>query len=830
MVRRIGAAFAVVERRVAQELLDAALLRLAAIIDSSEAAIYSIDLDGTITTWNQAAERLFGFPSTTAIGQPLSIIVPPEQEAEEAEVVRRIRAGEGVEHYETVRRRRDGSLLEVGLTASPIRDRAGVITGVSKIARDITEQRQHERNGRLLASIVESSDDAIISKDVAGAITSWNRGAERLFGYAAEEVIGQSIRIILPADRQGEEDEVLSRIRRGETVDHFETVRCRKDGSQAIVSLTVSPIRDAAGRIVGASKIARDMTQAKRAAERAAFLSEAGKVLARSLDYEATLTTVASLAVPTIADWCAVDVVGEGRNIERLAVVHVDPAKAELAKMVRARYEDPNSPNSVACVVRTSTPALVPLITDEMIVAAARGDQERVDLVRSLGLMSYVCVPLVSHGRTLGALTFATAASSGRQYNEDDLEFAEDVAARAAVAVDNAQAYRDARIANQLKDEFLATLSHELRTPLNAILGYSRLIRSGMLEPGKQARALDTVERNATMLTQIVGDILDVSRIITGKIRLNIQPVDVPAVIKSALETITPAADAKQLRVHTILDPRASPISGDPDRLQQIVWNLVSNAVKFTPKGGRIQVVLERIDSHVEIVVSDTGAGIKAEFLPFVFERFRQGDAGTAREHIGLGLGLAIVRHLVELHGGTVTPESAGQGQGATFRVRLPLMIAHADVAPERARAAAHASSSAMPDYSTRLDGIHVLAVDDDHDALTLIREILETAGARVTTAGSAREVLDGIEPARPDVLVADLGLPTINGFDLIARIRRLPDRELRHIPAAALTAYARSEDRVKAFQSGFQMHLAKPIDPVELIAAIATLAGRNQR
>src|SRR5438067_404694 len=549
MVRRIGAAFAVVERRVAQELLDAALLRLAAIIDSSEAAIYSIDLDGTITTWNQAAERLFGFPSTTAIGQPLSIIVPPEQEAEEAEVVRRIRAGEGVEHYETVRRRRDGSLLEVGLTASPIRDRAGVITGVSKIARDITEQRQHERNGRLLASIVESSDDAIISKDVAGAITSWNRGAERLFGYAAEEVIGQSIRIILPADRQGEEDEVLSRIRRGETVDHFETVRCRKDGSQAIVSLTVSPIRDAAGRIVGASKIARDMTQAKRAAERAAFLSEAGKVLARSLDYEATLTTVASLAVPTIADWCAVD------------------------------------------------------------------------------------------------------------------------------AVDNAQAYRAARTANQLKDEFLATLSHELRTPLNAILGYSRLIRSGMLEPGKQARALDTVERNATMLTQIVGDILDVSRIITGKIRLNIQPVDVPAVIKSALETITPAADAKQLRVHTILDPRASPISGDPDRLQQVVWNLVSNAVKFTPQGGRIEVRLRRERSCLSLTVADNGKGIDPEFLPHVFERFRQADSTSTRAHGGLGLGLAIVRHLVELHGGTVQAESEGPGKGARFTVRLPLSV-----------------------------------------------------------------------------------------------------------------------------------------------------------
>ena len=812
------------------ETLDAALLRLAAIIESSQAAIYSSDLDARITSWNAAAERLFGYPAVVAIGQPLTMIIPPEQQAEEAEVFRRIRDGEGVEHYETVRRRGDGSLIEVALTASPIRDRTGAIVGISKIARDISDQRRLERNGRLLAAIVESSDDAIISKDVTGTIMSWNRGAERLFGYAADEVIGRSIRIIIPADRQSEESEVLRRIGRGEIVDHFETVRQRKDGSLVTISLTVSPIREKDGRIIGASKIARDMTETKRRADRAAFLSEVGKVLAGSLDYETTLKGVANLAVPSIADWCAVDIVGEGGKIERLAVAHVDPEKAELAKTVRARYEDPNSPNSVAYVVRTSTPALVPVITDGMVVAAAHGDQERIDLVRSLGLMSYLCVPLVAHGRTLGALTFSTAASSGRQYTQDDVEFAEDVAARAAIAVDNAQAYMEARAANQLKDEFLATLSHELRTPLNAILGYSRLIRSGMLEPAKQARALDTIERNATVLTQIVGDVLDVSRIITGKIRLNIQPVDVPSVIRNALETITPAADAKQLSVNTILDPRASPVSGDPDRLQQIVWNLVSNAVKFTPKGGRIQVVLERIDSRVEIVVSDTGVGIKAEFLPFVFERFRQGDAGIAREHTGLGLGLAIVRHLVELHGGTAGAESGGPGQGSTFRVRLPLMIAHADVPPERQRSGVRTSGSASADYSTRLDGIHVLAVDDDHDALSLVREILETAGARVTTAGSAREALDAIEAARPDVLVADLGMPTLSGFDLISRVRRLPDQALRHIPAAALTAYARSEDRVKAFQSGFQIHLAKPIDPVELIAAIATLAGRNQR
>jgi PAS domain S-box-containing protein len=817
------------EPRVTPETIDAALLRLAAIIESSQVAIYSHDLDGRVTSWNAAAEQLFGYTAADMIGRPVATIIPPEQRAEEADAVRRIRGGEGVEHYETVRRRGDSSLIEVSLTASPIRDRSGAVVGISKIARDITEQRQLERDGRLLATIVQSSDDAIVSKDLTGTITSWNHGAERLFGYAAAEAIGRSIRIIIPPDRQSEEDEVLRRIGRGETVDHFETVRRCKDGSLVTISLTVSPVKAKDGRIIGASKIARDITETKRRADRAFFLSEAGKVLAQSLDYEATLTGVANLAVPSIADWCAVDIVGEGGSIERLAVAHVDPAKAELAKMVRARYEDPNSPNSVAYVVRTSTPVLVPRITDEMIVAAARGDQERINLVRSLGLMSYVRVPLAAHGRTLGALTFATAASSGRQYTQDDVEFAEDVAARVAIAVDNAQAYREARAANELKDEFLATLSHELRTPLNAILGYTRLMRSGMLEPGKQARALDTVERNATTLTQIVEDVLDVSRIITGKTRLNIQPVDVPAVIENALETITPAADAKQLHVSTILDPRASPVSGDPDRLQQIVWNLVSNAVKFTPKGGRIQVVLERIDSHVEILVSDTGAGIKAEFLPFVFERFRQGDAGISREHTGLGLGLAIVRHLVELHGGTVQAESAGPGQGATFRVRVPLMIARADLSPERERRGARTVDGAIPDYSTRLDGIHVLAVDDDHDALMLVREILETAGARVTTAGSAREVLDAIEAARPDVLVADLGMPTMSGFDLIARVRRLPDQALRHVPAAALTAYARSEDRVKAFESGFQMHLAKPIDPIELIAAIGTLAGRTQ-
>jgi signal transduction histidine kinase/CheY-like chemotaxis protein len=462
-------------------------------------------------------------------------------------------------------------------------------------------------------------------------------------------------------------------------------------------------------------------------------------------------------------------------------------------------------------VVRTGTPALVKEISD-----------------RSLGLRSYMVVPLMAHGRPLGALTFATA-QSGRLYTEDDFRFAQELAFRAALAVENARAYQEARTANQLKDEFLATLSHELRTPLNAILGYTRLLQSGMIGPEKQSQALVTVERNATALTQIVEDILDVSRIISGKIRLNIQPVDVSDVVKNAVETMTPAADAKQIRVQTILDSGAGPISGDPDRLQQVVWNLVSNAVKFTPKQGIVQVRVERINSHVEIVVSDTGIGIAPDFLPHIFERFRQEDSGPTRAHGGIGLGLAIVRHLVELHGGTIHVASGGKDQGTTFRVRLPLMIVHPEPASDRRThrtARTPADAGALP----RLDGLRVLTVDDDADARALVRETLEAAGATVTAADSVAQAIDALGAVRPDVLLADIGMVGSDGFDLIRRVRSSDIPQVREVPAAALTAYARAEDRMRALQAGFQMHLAKPVDPAELIVAVAALARQRSR
>jgi PAS domain S-box-containing protein len=793
-------------------------------------------LNETITSWNHAAEQLYGYEASEVIGQPNRLIVPPDRYDEEEDVVKRVKAGQGVQHFETVRVRKDTSRIQVAITASAIH-KDGNIVGVSKIARDISERKKAERNSARLAAIVESSDDAIVAKDLNSVITSWNRAAERMFGYTAEEAIGQSIRIIIPDDLQHEEDMILDRIRRGRRVDHFETIRRRKDGFSLPISVTISPIRDEAGTIIGASKVARDISErkaaeafAQRVQREAEFVARMAEVLSGSLDYEARLKGLVEITVPVMADWAALDTVEPDGGIRRLAVAHADPGRSELGTEIRRRSEDPITPCNARQVIRTGKGVLLPEVTDAVIVAAANGDEQRAELMRALGLTSCVCVPLTTSQGPVAALTLATAESA-RQYTTEDLQFAEDIASRAALMVDNARAYEALRKASGLKDEFLATLSHELRTPLNAILGYARMLRAGMVAPDNLLRTFETIERNTTSLTRMVEDILDVSRVVSGKMRLNMQPVELPLVLHDAVATVMPAAEAKHIRLETTVDPQVGAVSGDPDRLRQVVWNLLSNAVKFTPKHGRIQVRLERVNSSVEIVVSDTGIGIRPSFLPHIFERFRQADSGATREHAGLGLGLAIVRNLVELHGGTVYATSGGEGHGATFRVRLPLRIVHPDWRPEPERVHPRDGESAPPPSLAdlpSLSGTHVLAVDDDPDALRLLKEILEAVGATVTTAGSGRIALEIIATDRPDVLVADLGMPLMDGFELIRRLRTSAVAAARAIPAAALTAYARSEDRAKALKSGFEMHLAKPIDPAELIAAVKALARRR--
>jgi signal transduction histidine kinase/ActR/RegA family two-component response regulator len=417
------------------------------------------------------------------------------------------------------------------------------------------------------------------------------------------------------------------------------------------------------------------------------------------------------------------------------------------------------------------------------------------------------------------------STTSGRAFGRDDLDLAEELGRRAALAVDNARLYRasqDARAAaekaNRAKDEFLATLSHELRTPLTPILGWTVMLRSGTLDPAAIHRGLEVIERNVRAQTQLIGDLLDVSRIITGKLRLEVSPIAVVPVVEAGVEAVRASAEAKEISLGVELPSELPAIIGDPDRLQQVVWNLVSNAVKFTPQGGRIDVRLRNDGSSLSLSVTDNGKGIEPEFLPHVFERFRQADSTSTRSHGGLGLGLAIVRHLVELHGGTVYAESGGLGQGSTFTVRLPLTAPLQGPAPPRAEPA---------DPDVRLDGVRVMVVEDEKDVRDFLRMSLVHYGAEVTAFATSADALLAVEAQRPDVLVSDIGMPGEDGYAFIRRVRALgPDRG-GQVPAAALTAYAKGEDGQRVLSAGFQVHLPKPVQPSDLANVVATLAGR---
>ena len=807
---------------------DVTIRHLARVVECSDDAIVSKDLNSIITSWNRAAERMFGYTEAEAIGRSIRMIIPADRQSEEDMVMSRIQAGEAITHFETIRQRKDGTLFPISLTVSPIRDDAGRVIGASKIARDVSDLTQAQVAARRLAAVVESSDDAIITKDLNSIVTSWNSAAERMFGYTAGEAIGRSIRMLIPDELQSEEDEVLAKIRAGDKIDHFETIRQRRDGSRLSISLTVSPLRNAQGEIVGASKIARDITERTRLltamrehAANTEKLNEVGALVASTLDREAIVQKVTDIATDlTHAEFGAFFYnVTDPQSGDALMLYTLSGAPREAF----AKFPNPRATAVFAPTFYGEGPVRLDDVTADP--RYGRSAPYFGMPPGHLPVRSYLAVPVKGvKGDVLGGLFFGH--SQVGVFTEQHERLALGVAAWASVALENARLYNDAQVANRTKDEFLAVLSHELRTPLNAIVGYSRLLRGGILPADKAARGLETLERNATWLTQIVEDVLDVSRIVAGKIRLDVQPVDLPLIVDNAVATIQPAADAKNVRMQTMVDPRVGPVSGDPGRLQQVVWNLVSNAVKFTPKQGRVQVRLERVNSHVEIVVSDTGIGIRPDFLPFVFERFRQAEGGMTRKTGGLGLGLAIVRHIVEMHGGTVEASSAGEGQGATFRVRLPLMIMHptaTETKREHPRTERREALAALAD----LQGIRVVAIDDEADALTLLRVVLETAGAEVTTFSSPLTALEQLSDAKPHVLVIDLGMPEMDGFELIRRIRQSTDPAVRNLPAAALTAFARSEDRTKALRSGFEMHLAKPVDPGELVASVATLARR---
>jgi signal transduction histidine kinase/CheY-like chemotaxis protein len=431
--------------------------------------------------------------------------------------------------------------------------------------------------------------------------------------------------------------------------------------------------------------------------------------------------------------------------------------------------------------------------------------------------------PLMHDGRVIGTLTVVEDVTE-RVAREAELQAQVD--ARTQALAREKAAREEAEEANRLKDEFLATVSHELRTPLTAIMGWSNMLLAGGLSGEAHDRALETIYRNAQSQNQLISDLLDVSRIISGKLRLDLRTVELPVIIELAVEATRPAAEAKGVRLTAVLDPRAGPINGDADRLQQVIWNLLTNAIKFTSADGQILVKLERAGSRVEITVQDSGIGIHPEFLPHIFDRFRQADPATNRVHGGMGLGLSIVRQLVELHGGTVRAESKGTGMGATFVISLPFV--NFEKGSEGAwRLPPAAVGQLEINCPPSLQGLRVLVVDDEADTLDMIRAVLEHCKMEVITAGSAYEALESIAQLRPDVLLSDLGMPGEDGYALIARVRALPAERGGRIPAAALTAYVRAEDRAMVLCSGFQLHVPKPFEPQELVAVVENLAGR---
>ena len=503
----------------------------------------------------------------------------------------------------------------------------------------------------------------------------------------------------------------------------------------ALASIAAAALSNA--ELYDEQRVGRDAADYAR--QRATFLAEAGTILNASLDYERTLAAVAALAVPTIADWCAVDILGARGTLHRRRRRACESGEGGVRPGTGAALPR-RSPRAGRDPSRHSDRTTRAHVPDSGGAARGGGAGRRAPSHAPRISPHVVHVRAdAGQGKAFGAITFVSA-ESGREYTDADLRFAGEIAARASIAVENARLYARAMETNRLKDEFLATLSHELRTPLNAVLGYTRMLRHGALTPEQTQPALEVVERNATALTQIIADVLDVSRIVAGQLRLNVETVDLPAVLREACAAVIPAADAKGIRLESIIDPLAATVSGDPDRLQQIVWNLLSNAIKFTPRGGRVQLRLARINSHVEIVVSDTGQGIAADFLPFVFDRFRQADATFTREHGGLGLGLAIARQLARSStGGPCT-------RPATARPRYHVHVqaaAHDRAALRRSvrQAAILEVDRAAPRFhdAPRLDRVHVLAVDDEPDSLQLLRSVLESVGARVTIMGSGR-------------------------------------------------------------------------------------------
>ena len=638
--------------------------------------------------------------------------------------------------------------------------------------------------------------------DPEGFVLTWNAGAERFKGYRADEIIGQHFSRFYPPEALARELPAHElRVAADVGVFEDEGWRVRKDGTLFWANVVITAVRNAQGQLLGFAKVTRDLTQhraheddLRRSEERFRLLVEGVADYAIfMLDPNGRVATW-NVGAERIKGYTASEIIGKHFSIFYPAEAlesgwpeHELQVAAEKGSFVDTGWR-----------VRKDGTTFWANVT----ITALRDD----------------CGRLMGYAKLTRDLTDAKRAEAIELANKQREEMLD--------------AERSARMAAQratrLKDEFLATLSHELRTPLSAILGWTQILLRGELPdaPDAQKRAFEVIDRNARAQVQLIDDLLDLSRIMTGKIRLDLQQISFASVVEAAVDSATPAAHAKNIRLRSISGASQDVVSADGARLQQVVWNLLTNAIKFTPKGGQVQVLLQRVNSHVELNVSDTGVGIPASFLPHVFDRFSQRDSSTTRSFGGLGLGLAICKQLVELHGGSIRAASEGEGKGATFLVQLPLSIVQReDQSSRRVHPTAETESGESLSLP-RLDGVHIFAVDDEPDARDLLRTVLEGRGAKVTSFGTADDALAALRTTRPSALVCDIGMPNMDGYQLIRTLRASEPRGER-LPALALTAFARAEDRKRSLVAGYQAHLAKPFDVGEFILVIADLVAR---
>ncbi|BAZ09397.1 multi-sensor hybrid histidine kinase [Calothrix sp. NIES-4071] len=801
------------ERARAEEALRESEEQSRHILESINDGFLALDENWLFTYVNKAGEMILERASEELIGKNFWEEYPGIDGSEFGNLHRRVAtervAGSLIEYYPHHKRWYEVRSYPAakGITIY-FRNVTDQIQAENALRESSQALRQSESRFRLM---VESAKDyAIFTLSLDNIITSWNSGAQRLLGYQETEIIGCNGRIIFtPEDNEQQQAEREMQLALTQGRAENERWHVRKDGSRFWASGLIMPLLSEAGNTEGFVKILQDKTAQRQADRRLQLLYETTRdLLATPQPMQLMSNLFNKLSTQLQLDFYYHYMVEKKDNQLMLHLKNYEGISEQAAQSIEWIEFGEYLCGMVAQERRQIVFEQAKIVT-----------HPNAQSVYSLGITAYAGQPLIVHGRLLGTLSFASRTRSN--FTPEEIDLLQSTCEQIAIAIERAnlitsiqQQAEQLQQANRIKDEFLAVLSHELRSPLNPILGWSKLLQTGKLDAAKTAQGLSVIERNAKLQSELIEDLLDVSRILQGKLALNVMNVDLAPTIQAAMETVQLAAQVKSIQINTNLDLNVGQVSGDANRLQQIIWNLLSNAVKFTNVGGQVDIELKQNNNTAQILVKDNGIGIKPDFLPSVFDYFRQEDGATTRKFGGLGLGLAIVRHLVELHGGTVYAESLGEGHGATFTVTLPLIQN-----PNQTNLDSNSS-----DRSLNLDGIKVLVVDDDTDTREFIAFMLDMYGASVTAAGSGAEALTIFSQDIPNILVSDIGMPDMDGYMLMQQIRALPKEQGGLLPAIALTAFAGEINQQQALQAGFQKHISKPIEPETLITAITQL------